>query len=261
MDTDNEAVEDNIRAYIGSLGERDEASLRRFSGHARDQARKGMRALGYYHGRVRYRVIEGDPPVLRLEVTLGEPIRIREVEISVEGEAADFAPFRLPDRLRMQEGDVLSHARYEGIKRFYRNQALRYGFFDGEFTTQRLRVEPDAGAADIIIVYASGNRYRLGDVTFPEDAYFDQELLTRFVRFEPETPYNSDHVIQLSQDLRGSNYFRTVAVDADHRKADVDKIPVEVELAQRKPHSVSQVQVYSGDDLPAHGLAGPGGIG
>ena len=246
----NEAVEDNIRAYIGSVGERDAASLRRFASHARDQARSAMRALGYYQGRVRYQVIEGEPPVLRLEVTTGEPVRLRDIEVEVRGKASQMEVFQLPARLELSEGDVLNHAHYEAIKRFYRNQALRYGFFDGEFTTRRLEVNPEEGTADIRLVYESGERYTLGEVSFPEGVYFDEKLLQRFVRFEPGTPYDSDHTIRLTRDLRGTNYFRDVLVDADPRQAEDREIPVSVDLTERTRHSLGAGLGFSTDVGP-----------
>ncbi|TVP54672.1 MAG: outer membrane protein assembly factor [Halomonadaceae bacterium] len=246
----NEQVEDNIRAYIGDVSERDFASLRRFSSHARDQAVNAMRALGYYEGRVRFRVLDKEIPVLRLNVTLGEPVRLRNVDIRLEGEAAELGVFQLPRQLRLNSGDQLQHNRYEAIKRFYRNQALRFGFFDGGFTIQRLRVTPDERVADITLVYDSGPRYTLGEVVFPEDAYFNHRLLQRFVRFEPDTPYESDHVVQLIQDLRGSNYFQSVVVDADPQQAQERRIPIKAEVEERKPHSLNTGLGYSTDVGP-----------
>jgi len=57
----NDALESNIRAFIGDPGDRNAASLRRFASHARERARQAMRALGYYQGRVTSRVVEQDP--------------------------------------------------------------------------------------------------------------------------------------------------------------------------------------------------------
>ncbi|MDX1587471.1 MAG: autotransporter assembly complex family protein [Oleiphilaceae bacterium] len=247
---ENEAVAENIRAYIGPPGERDAAGLRRFSRHARSQADKAMRALGYYQGQVRFRVIEEDPPVLRLNVTLGEPVRLREVTLRVEGEAADMPAFNLPQSLQLKPGDVLKHNRYEAVKRYYNNQALRFGFFDGRFATQRLRVFPEEGVADVALVYTSGPRYTLGQALFPEDSEFSHRLLQRFVQFEPGDPYDSDEVVQLSRDLRGSNYFQTVLVDADPDQAEERQIPVDVDLTPRKPHSLNAGLGYSTDVGP-----------
>ncbi|TDT43148.1 autotransporter secretion outer membrane protein TamA [Halospina denitrificans] len=250
LDPANDALESNIRAFIGDPGDRDAASLRRFSSHARERARQAMRALGYYQGRVTSRVLEQDPPVLKLEVVPGEPVRFRRVIIEVEGEAAGLAAFELPDELRPEEGEVLDHGRYERIKRFFRNQAQTHGFFDGAFVTRELRVDPEAGYADINLVYDSGERYTLGDVRFPEEIYFENTLLERFVRFEPGEPYHSDRIIELNRDLRGSGYFSNVRVEADAENAVKGRIPVQVALDERSRHSIGTGLGFSTDVGP-----------
>ena len=169
VEPENDALQSNIRAHVGDLGDRNAASLRRFAAHARDSATEAIRALGYYDGDIRYQVVEGDPPVLRLEVAPGEPVRLTSVRIEVRGEGADLAAFEVPGRLRPEVGDVLNHGHYEQVKRFLRGRAQTHGFFDGEFVTRELRVRPDEREAEIRLLYDSGPRYSLGEAHFPED--------------------------------------------------------------------------------------------
>lgn len=48
----NKALKSNIENYIGSLGNRDEEALLRFSRGAQEQARKAAQALGYYQAQI-----------------------------------------------------------------------------------------------------------------------------------------------------------------------------------------------------------------
>ncbi len=48
----NKALQANIEGYIGSLGDRDEDALLRFSRGAEEQARKAAQALGYYQAQI-----------------------------------------------------------------------------------------------------------------------------------------------------------------------------------------------------------------
>jgi Outer membrane protein len=187
---------------------------------------------------------------MKLEVVPGEPIRLRRVTIEVQGEAAGLAAFELPDESRPKKGDVLDHGRYERIKRFFRNQAQTHGFFDGAFVTRELRVDPEAGYADINLVYDSGERYTLGEVRFPDDNYFENALLERFVRFEPGEPYHSDRIIELNRELRGSGYFSNVRVEADAGNATKGRIPVQVALEERSRHSIGTGLGFSTDVGP-----------
>ncbi|MGM0450351.1 MAG: autotransporter assembly complex protein TamA [Pseudomonadota bacterium] len=250
VEPENEALVSNIRAHVGDVGDRNKASLRRFASHARDSAREAMRALGYYEGEIQYRVVEGDPPVLQLRVTPGDPVRLANVRIKVRGDASGLEAFELPERLRPERGDVLNHGDYEQVKRFFQGRAQTHGFFDGRFVTSELRVRPGEREADIRLLYDSGRRYTLGETTFADDSYFEKDLLRRFVRFEPGTPYHSDRVIELTQDLRGAGYFSEVRVDTDPDKAEERAIPVNVTLDERTRHSLGTGVGFSTDVGP-----------
>lgn len=48
----NKALKANVEGYIGTLGDRDEEALLRFSRGAEEQARKAAQALGYYQAQI-----------------------------------------------------------------------------------------------------------------------------------------------------------------------------------------------------------------
>ncbi|WP_349617835.1 autotransporter assembly complex protein TamA [Azotobacter salinestris] len=227
----------NIEGYIGELGERDEQALRRLAPAAEAQARSAAEALGYYHSRISSAVRPGDPPTLILRVTPGEPVRLRRVDIRLEGPAAKLEAFRLPQGSRLRPGSQLNHGRYESAKKLIQNQASRLGFFNGRFSRQRLFVDPAAGVADIELVYVSGPRYKLGEVVFQGEIPFDEEFMRRMVPFEAGTPYDADLIAKLQQNLQAPGYFEGVRVDANPTGARGDLVPVVVQLQMRKPRS------------------------
>ena len=210
----NDALKANVEGYIGSLGDRDEAALLRFKRGAEEQALKALQALGYYQPKIEADVPEGDPPRLVLHIDPGEPVHLRNVTVRVEGPAASLKAFEIPVSDDLKPGAVLNQGNYEDAKRMILNRALRYGFFNGKFLKHELLVDPKGGYADINLVYESGPRYLLGKVTFAGDAPFDQTLLDRLVPFKPNTPYDSELIAELNQNLQSSGYFETVRVDA-----------------------------------------------
>ncbi|MGG7596954.1 autotransporter assembly complex protein TamA [Pseudomonas sp. WC1] len=250
----NKALKSNIEGYIGSLGDRDEEALLRFSRGAEEQARKAAQALGYYQARVETEVkapAEKDkPPQLIIQVEPGEPIRLRNVTVRIEGPASELRGFRIPDSKALRPGEQLNHGTYEDAKRLIQNQASRYGFFAGRFERQRLAVDPQAGVADIELVYQSGPRYRLGAVSFGGDAPLDNDLLQRMVGFKPGTPYDSELIAELNNDLQSSGYFDSVRVDAAPTAAVGEDIPVDVHLDTRKPRTLGLGLGFSTDVGP-----------
>ncbi|KMN19343.1 autotransporter assembly complex protein TamA [Pseudomonas weihenstephanensis] len=246
----NSALKANVEGYIGSLGDRDEAALLRFKRGAQEQALKASQALGYYNPTIDSEVKPGDPPRLVLSIDPGEPVHLRNVNVRVEGEAASLKAFQIPASDDLKPGAVLNQGDYESAKQMIQNRALRYGFFNGQFIKHELLVDPKGGYADINLVYRSGPRFVLGKVSFGGDTPFDEVLLQRMVPFKPDTPYDSQLVNELNQNLQSSGYFEVVRVDAAPSTAVGQVIPVDVELHTRKPRTMTLGLGYSTDTGP-----------
>lgn len=246
----NNALKSNVEGYIGSLGERDAEALQRFRRVVESQAEKAAQALGYYQAQITTDVVEQTPPRLNVNIVPGEPVRIGSVTVRVDGPAAELQAFRLPKDAELKQGARLNHGRYEAAKRHIQNQASRYGFFRGRFTQQRLSINPQAGLADIELVYDSGPRYILGNVSFEGDMPFDDDLLQRMVPFSADTPYDSERIAELYQALRSSGYFESVRVDASPTVAEQQVIPVKVHLQTRLPRTMGLGLGFSTDVGP-----------
>lgn len=240
----------NIEAYIANLSQGDVKTLQAAKRVVQQQAEKASQALGYYQAQIVVRISEGDEPVLYVEVERGEPVRLRTVNIQVNGEAADLPAFAVPDDKRLKVGARLDHSAYDDVKSMLQNQALRFGFFAADFTKSELLIDPQIGAADIHLVFESGPRYRLGEVRFSEHAKIDPDVLERLLPFTPGTPYNSALVAKLSQNLQSTGYFEQVRVDAVGSADGPIEIPVEVSLEAIKPRTLSLGLGFSTDVGP-----------
>ncbi|WP_260961824.1 autotransporter assembly complex protein TamA [Pseudomonas citri] len=246
----NNELKANVEGYIGGLGDRDEEALLRFSRGAEEQARKAAQALGYYQPQIDSVVEAGKVPRLVLTIEPGEPVHLRNVVIRVDGPAASLKAFRLPRDAALKPGAVLNHGHYEDAKRLIQNQASRYGFFSGRFVSQTLRVDPQAGIADIELIYDSGPRYALGPVSFEGDTPFDEDLLQRMVPFKAGTAYDSELIAELNQALQSSGYFEGVRVDAAPTAAVDNVVPVAVKVDTRKPRTMGLGLGFSTDVGP-----------
>lgn len=246
----NPDLKTNIEGYVGELGDRNAQALRNFSLGAEQQAEKAAQALGYYQAQIDSEIQDGENPRLIIKVLPGEPIRLRNVVVRVEGPAASLKAFKVPQSDALKTGAVLNHGHYEDAKRLIQNQASRYGFFSGRFTSQRLSIDPRAGVADIELVYDSGPRYALGKVMFSGDSPFDEDLLKRMVPFKENTPYDSQLIAELNQAMQASGYFEGVRVDAAPTAAVGQVIPVTVQLETRKPRTMGLGLGFSTDVGP-----------
>lgn len=250
---DYPALKENAEAFIGEVEGRSAGNLQRYASTAVSQARKGLRALGYYSPVVDWQVEEGDAEtaaVLILEITPGEPVRIKSRIVEIRGAAATDSRFTDNLPAHPAEGDILNHGDYTNLRNTLQTRARRRGYFDGQLVTRSLEVDPDALEANITLVFESGDRYRLGAVTFEEDHWFESRLLHQFVTFEPGIPYHADEIAQLNSDLLGSGYFSGVDIDAVPSSAKDGVIPVRITLTRRDPRSIATGLGFSTDVGP-----------
>lgn len=254
VEGDYPQLQENAEVFLGEVEGRTAANLRRYSGTAMQQVREALRALGYYSPIIDWDVSGGDGeddlPVLTLTVIPGEPVRIRSRDVVIEGPAGDDGSFREAIPESPAEGDILNHGQYTGLRQSIQNRARRLGYFDGEFIIRKLEVDPENRIADITLRFRSGERYRLGEVTFEDGHGFENSLLERFVTFEPGQPFHADEIAGLSQDLSNSGYFSGVDVDASPGNARDGVIPVKVGLTTRPPRSVAAGVGFSTDVGP-----------
>ncbi len=241
---------DNARAFVGDVEGRSPAALRRYGDTAEELVRRALRALGYYSPTITRTLRESDPPTLLLEVDPGQPVRVVSRDVTISGPASDDPDF--PSELPKDPavGDILDHGEYSSLRQVISNRASRLGYFDGQFEEHRLEVNPETREAAIQLHFRSGERYRLGEVTFNEDHVFEQSLLQRFVQFEPGTPYHADKVAELSADLSNSGYFNQSLVTAPPSEAEDRVIPVSAEVSERAPRSVAAGVGFSTDVGP-----------
>ncbi|MDI9245930.1 autotransporter assembly complex family protein [Marinobacter sp. CHS3-4] len=247
-------LQDNAEAFLRKVEGRSADGLRRYVSTAKDQVSQALKALGYYQPEIEWEILQADgdesPPRLVLSVEPGKPVRVRSRTVTINGPANDDSEFSLGLSSSPAEGDVLNHGHYNALRETIRNAASRLGYFDGTFETRRLEVNPKSRTADITLIFNSGRRYRLGEVTFEEGHGFDSTLLNQFVTFESGEVYHSDKVAELSSDLSNSGYFSSVDVDADPSKATNGLIPVKVELRTRPPRSIAAGLGFSTDVGP-----------
>lgn len=246
-------LEENAEAFIGEVEGRSASNLRRYASTAVDQASKALRALGYYNPVVEWQVEEGEDDklaLLSLEITPGDPVRIKSRTVEIRGAAASDPGFADDLPAHPAQGDILNHGDYTNLRNTFQTRARVRGYFDGRYITHTLEVDPKALTANIVLVFESGERYQLGDVSFEEDHWFETDLLRRFVTFEPGTPYHADEIAKLNSDLLGSGYFAGVDIDASPRNADEGVIPVGVGLTRRDRRSISTGVGFSTDVGP-----------
>jgi translocation and assembly module TamA len=242
----------NVLAHLGQPPSLEPAVLARFMRAAPARVEAALQALGHYHAELQLTLDERpDPPVLTLVIAPGEPTRLRHVDVRVSGAGSRDPLLRdLIERLSPLPGAVLNHGDYQRLLRALQTTALQRGYFDGRFETRQIRVARQDFQADLLVDYASGERYGFGSVVFSE-LPLHPRLLSGLQPFAPGDPYDAVLVTQLNRNLLQSGYFSSVRVSAQTTAADpISGVPVRADLELRPANTIRAGLGYSTDVGP-----------
>jgi translocation and assembly module TamA len=231
----------NVRAQVGlfQLDAADRADVGRgrmalLLRRAPAEARRALEPFGYYAVDVDVQV---DETAAGLAVTLniqrGPPVRVRALEVQVEGEAGEDA--RVASAVagfRPRSGDLLNHARYEAGKAAITRELSARGYFDAQLSEQRVEVTRADSRAEIRLRWESGARYRFGTVELA-GSQLDAGLVERWVDIQAGEPFDQDALLRLHQRLGDLDYFGFVDIRPEP-SADSLEVPVQVDLAPAK---------------------------
>ncbi|WP_051302397.1 autotransporter assembly complex protein TamA [Sedimenticola selenatireducens] len=227
-------LQENLRAGLSLTTEpcsAPEWRIKRLFRRADEELDRAARALGYYRIKLE-KNLQFKQPCWQASFNIdpGEPTRLNQVTIRIEGDAQDDPAFiKLLKATPVRPGSQVHHGHYETLKGEIESLAAERGYFDGRFLRRELRVEPAANQASILLHYRSGPRYRIGTLELDQQTY-EPELLERYLKIKAGDPYDSGAISSLHRALADSGFFERVSVKPDYEGAIDGKINVQVAL-------------------------------
>ncbi len=257
----DEAMQANVRSALSLHNELDKPLTARRLAYllriAETEAQQALEPFGHYAATVKVQrsdradTAEGDEETdgeaasaagkdrtitVTLHITPGEPVRVRDLQLSVSGAAGDdpaitqaltaFAPRR---------GEVLDHTRYETGKARINRALADNGYFDADYVSHRVEVTRAQHAADIDLRWRSGERFAFGEARFEQTpTTLNASLLQKLVPWQAGDPYDAAALDQLRQSLAGLDYFALFDVQPLPAEAQDQRVPIEVTLTPAK---------------------------
>lgn len=224
----------NVRAYLALDDEPCDAPRWRIEQRYRDaepRIREALQAFGYYEPEIAAELdFAEDCWHARFDIELGEPVRIRALELAVRGEAEHDPAFAAAlDEPGLAVGAVLDHGAYERLKRRLTDLARERGYPSAELTANRIDIYPLEHAADVSLVLASGPRYAFGRTELVQDV-LAPELAASYVTFKEGEPYDARRLLDVYAALADSGYFRMIDVRPQPPDEATRTIPIAVTL-------------------------------
>ena len=209
--------------------------VKRLFGMGTSELRKALEPYGYYSVDVVSDLRETAAGYQALfKVTLGQPVLVREVAVSVDGEGAQVpAVHKAIAAFAPRRGERFDHQVYEQSKGAISVALADAGYLQAQVPRHRVEVERRTRSARIDLSWQSGPRFRFGPVRFSA-VQFPDTFLERFISWHEGEYYSGEQLKKLQQRLVDAGYFSSVLVQS-HPEAAVDMaVPIEVSLLPAK---------------------------
>ncbi|EOV5433802.1 TPA: autotransporter assembly complex family protein [Vibrio parahaemolyticus] len=241
------ALEDNVKAYLSSIPEKDYSTSLRFQARLDQSITEALNALGYYHAKISYSISEGNDELI-VNIHKGLPVKIKVMDVVISGEAKEDEEFaNLIAKSPLKVGRILNQGEYDSLKSGIRNLALQRGYFSGDFKLNKLEVIPELNEANVRLHYDSGIRYHFGPVEITGSQIWENRVES-MRPFEIGEPYLVSDVGEYNQNLSNTDWFSSVFVEPDLSKLeDGRELPIKVSLAPAAKNQIETGIGYSTD--------------
>ena len=187
---------------------------------------------------------------IKIQLVLGEPIRIDVLALVVKGDALSDPAFKaLGKNAPIKEKDIFHHGKYEQLKENYLNAALARGYFDAEFKEKKVNVSLEKKTASITLLFDSGKRYRISSLVITgsllREAIFHQRL-----PFKMGDYYTADELAQYRLSLIKTGYFSQVKINPDFEKVSGETLPLKIEVIMQSRRTLKVGLGYATDVGP-----------
>ncbi|RXJ73333.1 hypothetical protein CS022_10150 [Veronia nyctiphanis] len=248
---DNDELEKNIELYLSAIPEAQRYKSVSFEKRVRGEATKALEALGYYHAKIQVvPETESDTDLIfMVTVEPGEPVILDKVDITVIGDALNDEAFSDVLAEKPKPGQTLNHKVYDDLKSSLKNLALKRGYFDASFPVAKLEISPSRNLAFIRLHFASGARYRFGEIKYSKQQ-IQIDRVKSIEPFEPGDPYLVTELGKFNQLLADTGWYASVLVEADYKGAHDATVPVDVTLEPNVRNQFETGIGYSTDSGP-----------
>ncbi|HEU4364002.1 MAG TPA: autotransporter assembly complex family protein [Candidatus Krumholzibacteria bacterium] len=254
---DEKELAENVEATLSIARTQDRkditaGEIERMHRRATAEIQQALAPFGYYRVTVEDTLIARgkDRFTARYVITLGEPVRVRTVNVSVTGAGRDRPPFpKLVAEYPLKPGDVLDQRAYERRKNTFAAAAADSGYLDATFKTNVIRIDRDENTADIELSFDTGPRFSFGPVIF-DSSGVDERVLRSYLTFERGEPFRYDRLLAFQSALGGAPYFGRVETVPRRDLAAGNEVPIEVNLEPRRPRRYEIGVGYGTDTGP-----------
>ena len=212
--------------------------LRRRAADDRSRLQQALRSRGYYDAEVAIEIEAASEPVqLRFNVTPGPAYRFRDVTVEV----APTEPVpKLPSlrELGIARGEPALSQKIVDAEAALLAAARAQGHALAELGERQAVVNHDAQAMDLTLALRPGSRVRFGEIRIEGLESVKEDAVRRRLPWQPGQVISAERLAEGRVALFDSGLFSSVMVDLGDAPDADGRLPVTVELNERKHRSI-----------------------
>ena len=215
--------------------------LERYAHQAEKPVLQALEPFGYYNARatVTLEQADGGRYRLRVQVAPGEPVRLAEVTVNLQGPGAQEETLReQASDFPLAKGSVLLQQRYEQAKGALKSRAQELGYLDADFPVHEIRIVKSASTARIALLMDTGPRYYFDGARIEGASEYPERFLRRYLTFHPGEPFSYAKLGEAQLNFTNSERFREVVVTPERQETRDLRVPVLVRLKPAPPRTL-----------------------
>ncbi|SQD77482.1 Outer membrane protein assembly factor [Moritella yayanosii] len=250
------AIEDNVNSYLSTISTPKGNNYSYFESKVRKNIIESIQVFGFYQSETTVNLtLDDDELIVFIDINLGDRIKLRKVNIRINGEAGhDPAFLDLLSTVPLKSGVYLSHQDYDQFKAGITKLALARGYFDGKWAQSEVRVSIQKNSADVDLIFDSKQRYVFGDSVLSNQTK-SETVVTELATFKLGQAYESNLVAEYSLALFNSRYFQSASVVPDINARKEGKVPIVITVINH-PSNTYEIGVGYLSDVGFRGTLG-----
>lgn len=189
-----------------------------------EQIRTLVATAGYYSPEVSVKLDrEATPLAVQIKVAPGEPVRVGEVDIVLQGFSPNpdqrasnqFNAEALKASWALKRGAVFRQDDWEASKRAILRQVVQTRYPRAQLLESQATVDPENRQANLRVVLDSGPELRFGELRIEGLKRYPESVVTNLNQIDPGDYYSEAALQSYQSRLQDTGYFSSVEVSAD----------------------------------------------
>lgn len=194
----------------------DREQLQRLVRVAPEQIRTLVATDGYYSPVVSARLErETGEPLVQIKVEPGEPVRVGEIDLELQGFAANPEVHAMKDAWTLKKGRVFRQEEWESAKRSLLRSVVQTRYPRAQLVDSQATVDPEARLANLQVVIESGPEMRFGELRIEGLKRYPESVVRNLNQIHPGDYYSEAALQSYQSRLQDTGYFASVEVNGD----------------------------------------------